>query len=869
VGYQLGVDLGTTYTAAAVIRNGRAEVATLGTRSLEIPSVVLLRADGEFLIGEAAERRSQTEPDRFAREFKRRMGDPTPVLLGGSPFSAHALTARLLRGVVKVVVDREGGPPDRIVVTCPANWGEYKRDLLDQAVRQADVGEVGIATEPEAAAVHYASTTRVAPGEVVAVYDLGGGTFDAAILRNTGHGFELLGDPRGIEQLGGVYFDEAVFRWVVDQMPDAFGQLDPDDPGAMASVARLRRDCVEAKESLSWDTDTVIPVALPNQRTEIRLTRGEFEAMIRPTLGDTLDALQRSLDSAGIAPDQLKSVLLVGGSSRIPLVGQLLVSGLGRPVAIDVHPKHAVALGAAHLAASEAGAGSVLGEPAGSVLEPTAVTRTGRTTVTAPTAAAAAAAAAPAAPPAPAAPVPPPVAPAVPAATSGVAPAAARAVVPPAAPAPPAAPGELPSAPATAPRSAPARPGPAPTDAGDGGGAFAPPRRAEAPTAPDRRPTSAPGPGEPPPWGGDGRLPRAGEPGAERERSERVGRPGPERHGGGRRRNPRVLAGAGVAAVLVAGAIAAVALGGGGGDDDGAGDSAGEDSATAPAVAVPAGDEPLATSTIAYTSVDTTFWNVWLVEADGTNARPLTRETEDKARLPVISPDRRSVAFSVETAGGLWELRVIDSQGRGDITVADSLVPDGRAAWSPDGTRLAFVGNQDGPADVYVLDLTTGDVANLTNTPEDEGDPTWSPDGSTLAFWSLASGNQDIHTMPADGGAATPLTDDPADDADPSWSPGGATIAFSSNRSGNWDLFTMAADGSGQTPITSDGADDQDPAWSPDGQAIAFETKRDSVGRPADDWAEIWAVAPDGSDERRITVRDGLDVHPAWGQPPV
>ena len=384
MGYQLGVDLGTTYTAAAVIRNGRAEVATLGTRSLEIPSVVLLRSDGEMLIGEAAERRSQTEPDRFAREFKRRMGDPTPVLLGGSPFSAHTLTARLLRGVVKVVADREGGPPEHIVVTCPANWGDYKRDLLEQAVRQADVGRVSMATEPEAAAVHYASTTRVAPGEIVAVYDLGGGTFDAAILRNTGQGFELLGDPRGIEQLGGVYFDEAVFAWVVDHMAEAFSQLDPDDPGAMAAVSRLRRDCVEAKESLSWDTDTAIAVALPNQRTEVRLTRREFEDMIRPTLVDTLDAVHRSLDSAGVRPEQVSSVLLVGGSSRIPLVGQMLVADLQRPVAIDVHPKHTVALGAAHLAAADAGTIAVSAEAATTTLEPPVVTRAGRTTVTGP-----------------------------------------------------------------------------------------------------------------------------------------------------------------------------------------------------------------------------------------------------------------------------------------------------------------------------------------------------------------------------------------------------------------------------------------------------------------------------------------------------
>ncbi|HEY7072423.1 MAG TPA: Hsp70 family protein, partial [Acidimicrobiales bacterium] len=382
--YTLGVDLGTTYTAAAVLRDGRAEVATLGTRSLEIPSVVLLREDGVLLIGEPAERRSVTEPGRFAREFKRRIGDPTPILLGGSPFSAHSLMAHLLRGVVKVVADREGGPPDHTVVTCPANWGEYKRELLDQAVTQADIGTVSVATEPEAAAVHYASTTRVAPGDVVAVYDLGGGTFDAAVLRNTGGTFELVGDPRGIEQLGGVYFDEAVFAWVTGHMSEAFSALDPDDPATVAAVSRLRRECVEAKETLSWDTDTAIPVALPNQRTEIRITRSEFEELIRPALGDTVDAMRRALSTADVEPAELRSVLLVGGSSRIPLVGQMLVAALGRPVAIDVHPKHAVCLGAAILSGQQSSTIARAVDSAVTTLVPPTVSRAGRTTVTAP-----------------------------------------------------------------------------------------------------------------------------------------------------------------------------------------------------------------------------------------------------------------------------------------------------------------------------------------------------------------------------------------------------------------------------------------------------------------------------------------------------
>src|SRR5512142_2320619 len=103
--YALGIDLGTTYTAAAVWRGGRAEICALGTRSTSVPSVVLVRADGSVLTGEAAVRRALVEPDRVAREFKRRLGDSTPVLLGGSPFSAEALTAKMLSAVFAAAVD--------------------------------------------------------------------------------------------------------------------------------------------------------------------------------------------------------------------------------------------------------------------------------------------------------------------------------------------------------------------------------------------------------------------------------------------------------------------------------------------------------------------------------------------------------------------------------------------------------------------------------------------------------------------------------------------------------------------------------------------------------------------------------------------
>jgi actin-like ATPase involved in cell morphogenesis len=359
--YFLGIDLGTTYTAAARWQDGRASVVRLGGRSAEIPSVVLLKEDGDVITGEAAERRAIIEPQRVAREFKRRIGDPTPFFLGGTPRTAQALMIDLLGWVVERATADEGGPPAGIAVTHPANWGGYKKDLLLEALEAASLPGVALVTEPEAAAIHYASQERIEPGSVIAVYDLGGGTFDAAVLRRTGAGWEILGLPEGVERLGGVDFDEAVVRHVAASVGEAYDLLDPDDPPVMAAVARLRQECVAAKEALTGDTEATIPVLLPGVQGDVRLTRREFEAMIRPALGQSITALERALRTAGVEPDGVDRILLVGGSSRIPVVGQLVVSALGRPVALDAHPKHGVALGAAIVAARE---GRVGGEGA-------------------------------------------------------------------------------------------------------------------------------------------------------------------------------------------------------------------------------------------------------------------------------------------------------------------------------------------------------------------------------------------------------------------------------------------------------------------------------------------------------------------------
>ena len=349
--YSLGVDLGTTFVAAAVARGSRVEMITLGDRTVVAPAVVYARDDGSLVTGEAANRRAVSNPDRVGREFKRRLGDPTPVMLGGTPHAVTSLLAALLADTVAKVTETEGAPPANVVLTHPANWGPYRRELFEEVPQLAGLPQVRMITEPEAAAAHYAAARHLADGDTVAVYDLGGGTFDATVLRKRAVGIDILGSPEGIERLGGVDFDDAILAHINFSSGGALSELDLSNPQTGIALARLRQDCIAAKEALSIDTEASIPVFLPNRHFDVRLTRGEFEDMIRAQIESTIGALTRTLRSARVEPTDLSAVLLVGGSSRIPLVAQMITAALNRPTLVDAHPKYAVALGAATVGA--------------------------------------------------------------------------------------------------------------------------------------------------------------------------------------------------------------------------------------------------------------------------------------------------------------------------------------------------------------------------------------------------------------------------------------------------------------------------------------------------------------------------------------
>jgi actin-like ATPase involved in cell morphogenesis len=360
-GYCLGIDLGTAFVAAAVARADQVKMVALGDRSVVMPSVVYARDDGALITGEPAARRAVSNPDRVASEIKRRLGDPTPLMLGESAYSVTDLLGTLLRNVLDRVAAEQGGPPERLMLTHPANWGPHRQKVFAEAARFAGVENWRTVTEPEAAAAHYAATRTMAVGEVIAVYDLGGGTFDATVLGRTESGIEVLGAPQGIERLGGADLDEAILSFVNHATGGALTKLDLGDPRTAVALARLRQDCVLAKEALSVDNEVTIPVFLPGRHEGVELSRSQFEGIIRAQVESTILALTRALHSASITPDRLSAVLLVGGSSQIPLVARMIEEQLGCRVAVDAHPKHAVALGAAGLIRSAGGADSGAG----------------------------------------------------------------------------------------------------------------------------------------------------------------------------------------------------------------------------------------------------------------------------------------------------------------------------------------------------------------------------------------------------------------------------------------------------------------------------------------------------------------------------
>lgn len=348
--YGLGIDVGTTFTGAALAYETHMEMLPLGATALVAPSVVFASRDGRLLTGEAAARLAESEPGRAVHEFKRRLGDPTPIVLGDRQYSPTQLIAAVVRDVVARAREVTGEQPGAVVLTCPAIWGPYRLEQFTEVPALSGLTDCRVITEPEAAAAFYLSGHSLAANELAVVYDFGGGTFDTAVVRAVGDDIELVGNAEGVDGTGGADLDEVVLAMVDEQLDGAVSRLlrDPSRHGAV--LARLRADAVRAKEALSSEPVVTMPFFLADGPHEVRLRRTEFELRVGPILDPTIEAVWRALVSAGVDPAQLHAILLSGGSSRVPLVARRLEEEFARPVRTFGHPKHVVALGAAALA---------------------------------------------------------------------------------------------------------------------------------------------------------------------------------------------------------------------------------------------------------------------------------------------------------------------------------------------------------------------------------------------------------------------------------------------------------------------------------------------------------------------------------------
>ncbi|HEX5403381.1 MAG TPA: Hsp70 family protein [Pseudonocardiaceae bacterium] len=350
--YVLGIDVGTSRTRAAVCRDTAAGWSDpvpvpLGTRHPAAPTVVYLAADRSAAVGDEAEQHASADPTRIARAFPSRIGDDVPLVLGGTPCTAQELTAVLVRWVTDRAAEQEGGPATAVVVTHPANWGGHRRALLHHELSRQGLPDVTLLAEPIALAEGYVGEP-LDPGDTLATYGLGAGAAEAAVVRRTGVGtFELLADAEGAEAVGGGHFDDAIVECVRGQLGRALDDLDPGDPQAWLAMARLRGMCTGAKELLSTEVEVIVPVRLPDAPADVRVTRTDFERVIRPAVAAGADLVPRTLRAAGVVATDLSAVVLAGGSVRVPLVAELVRGRIAARVVVAPEPDGAVAAGAA------------------------------------------------------------------------------------------------------------------------------------------------------------------------------------------------------------------------------------------------------------------------------------------------------------------------------------------------------------------------------------------------------------------------------------------------------------------------------------------------------------------------------------------
>ena len=351
----VGIDLGTTNSEVAAFVDGRVQVLGPGDQRI-LPSCVGVSASGELLVGESARNQQAHYPERSVRSIKRKMGTDETVSLGDRTFTPPEISAIILRELAGWAAMSLGQRPEKAVITVPAYFSDAQRSATREAGALAGLEVVRILNEPTAASLAYgfADGSR----HTALIYDLGGGTFDVSVVTVEGDITEVLAS-HGNNRLGGDDFDDLLAELLAKEFQKQHG-IDVRQ-GHPAAKARLWWAAEEAKKKLSQEPYvTIREEALATRggkplHLETEISRLDYERMIRPMVDLTLDSVSKAMQDAGKRPGDMDAVLLVGGSTRTPLVFNLLSGLLEIEPRQDVHPDLCVALGAGVLASRLSG----------------------------------------------------------------------------------------------------------------------------------------------------------------------------------------------------------------------------------------------------------------------------------------------------------------------------------------------------------------------------------------------------------------------------------------------------------------------------------------------------------------------------------
>ncbi|WP_215507092.1 molecular chaperone DnaK [Peptoniphilus sp. EMRHCC_23] len=344
----IGIDLGTTNSAVAVMEGGQSTIIPNIEGNRTTPSIVAFTKDGERLVGETAKRQAITNPDRTVASIKRHMGSDYKVTIDGKDYSPQEISAMILQKLKSDAESYLGETITEAVITVPAYFTDAQRQATKDAGRIAGLDVKRIVNEPTAAALAYGED-KDTDSSMVMIYDLGGGTFDVSILELSDGVFEVQ-STRGNNKLGGDDFDEKIIDWIADSFKKENGV---DLKADRMSLQRLKEAAEKAKKELSSTMSTNINLPFITATAEgplhlnMDLTRAKFDELTADLVKKTEGPVMEALKDANLSASDIDKVLLVGGSTRIPAVQNLVKTLIGKDPQKDINPDECVALGAA------------------------------------------------------------------------------------------------------------------------------------------------------------------------------------------------------------------------------------------------------------------------------------------------------------------------------------------------------------------------------------------------------------------------------------------------------------------------------------------------------------------------------------------